>query len=1639
MASVKEDREAVKKPSKYLDVKGKNYVPWTIRTERSLKDDDAWEYVIDVAEGGTDEPDPATATNAQKKAWKEGNSKALAVIMNYLQDQTLTSVSTHKNSARNMWNALEKTMTQSGDADKLNARTDLGAYQHKYSADVVETLEGMEKLHRTFEHGTNPVPLTNVEKIGYLATALACAGGRWITISDELNSSNQQGQHGVGYAPPTYESVRERVEKEQRDKVNRRGAWMHEKVPFQFGGGRPTGGYNGGNKTIAKGQGRAYITSFKAAIDNGCTTDVADSIATVAQANAADGSDSGGAGGGGAGGGYGTRVRGRCYKCGERGHRQADCKSNMHCGVCNKNNHWYNNCTRKNDNGGGNGGGDNGGGNGNGNTQQRGQRAGPVGGDAASHDDDDAGSIASYATARGLSAREASVLADFVASRDVDRKSSVEIPFDSGCSQTMTDTSKHLSNYRRLSNHPGVRIADDTVIPVKGVGDQKIVTTTKNGESHVVEIKNTLHVPGLGEPLISVSGMSDEGCRITFMENRGPAIVTKPTKSESKTEPVGKTVAVAEHNGTLWTFLANLNELKKLTFNSALAFKVNLELWHKRFGHIGVQRLKILLCKQLARRYPPGSEILERRQKEVMRSLMEFCEVCEISNAKKRAARRKSSGTSRATEDNERFYIDACIVNVVAKTGAVCFVSMVDCKTRYGFYKGLGARRDIYETFIEWQAHAEREMDKPIRIIRCDNAPEYVAGRLGNHIRNVGIKHELTSVDTSWMNNVAERRIQTIQGMIRAMLVQANLGDEYWDWAGREANEMINMTPTSSLPNNECPYKARYGKEPDIDLVKTFGSPAYVYNVKQGRDNKMSNRSDRGIQVGRSPNMFGWQVEMDKDGHIENSTNVKHDESFATGYMQGRIRRQATGLVFEQMGGAPISAAEMEPRLTVVVGGNDQSGPVIPKRYVQFSHHGLDDEHEQERREQTDRNLSHARDAPDEEVQEQQINGVETARDGEERSASRPTESPEPVRRSDRQPKPNPKYANLARALKAKIGDVALTVRTLEKMGMSLPQIAMTVIGKMDDGNGTAKTRNVRPIIEAIATIANVEPRTLIEIEGYEEGERKLWRAATQSEYDALMKNQTWMLVPPERGRGKPVRCKWVFKAKTGADGELTRRKARLVALGFSQRHGVDYDETWAPTMSPVSMRTILGVATARGYQTRQADVPNAYLKSTLEHKVFMRQPEGFEVEGKEDWECLLLKALYGLKQAGMEWHKNISKFFLDLGYVQCGMDNCVFIKKDNQGWQTVVGIHVDDTLIVARDDYEIEVLGKALKDKYNADVEDLTYYCGIKIERDLKSKRTFMSQEAYIDKMVDKYDSTSERSVRNPMTDTKLTKEMCPQTEDEINKMKNVPYRNLVGALLYAAMMTRPDIAVAVHELSKFMQNPGMDHWRAAIRVLRYLKGTKKHGNLFDGTGVTFTDKGDGTSQMGSPVHIYCDADYAGDLDDRRSMSGLMVSIAGCLVYWRAKKQGGVTLSTMESEIVSLGTAVQFNEYIVALLTELGIETEMPSVIREDNQSAIAYTKNAKNQSKARHIGVRFHYIRESVRDGKVRIIYCPTDQMLADIFTKRLPTDQFEYLRNGIGIVMVPDGMRDDKQMIAKIATIYGEWECREFRIER
>jgi hypothetical protein len=217
---------------------------------------------------------------------------------------------------------------------------------------------------------------------------------------------------------------------------------------------------------------------------------------------------------------------------------------------------------------------------------------------------------------------------------------------------------------------------------------------------------------------------------------------------------------------------------------------------------------------------------------------------------------------------------------------------------------------------------------------------------------------------------------------------------------------------------------------------------------------------------------------------------------------------------------------------------------------------------------------------------------------------------------------------------------------------------------------------------------------------------------------------------------------------------------------------------------------------------------------------------------------------------------------------------------------------------------------------------------------------------------------------------------------------MESRPYRSLVGSLLYVATCTRPDIAFSVCQLSRHLEMPTHEHWKAAIRVLRFLKTTLVKGLHYTG------------SSNGLQLCAYSDADWASNRDDRRSTSGILVMMNNAPVIFKSRTQQVVTLSTAEAEYVSLSMCVQEVIWLLSLLDEMGIKYGRPITIHEDNQSAIAIANNNGYQSRAKHIDIRHHFIRQHISACKIEIQYIESKSQLADYLTKPLATKQFELL---------------------------------------
>lgn len=498
--------------------------------------------------------------------------------------------------------------------------------------------------------------------------------------------------------------------------------------------------------------------------------------------------------------------------------------------------------------------------------------------------------------------------------------------------------------------------------------------------------------------------------------------------------------------------------------------------------------------------------------------------------------------------------------------------------------------------------------------------------------------------------------------------------------------------------------------------------------------------------------------------------------------------------------------------------------------------------------------------------------------------------------------------------------------------------------------------------------------------------EKAKWEEAMGKELKSLKDNEVWELttLPPDK---KAVGCKWVYRVKTNSDGSIERFKARLVARGFDQKYGLDYDETFCPVVRLESLRSLIALSTQRGLELHHVDVHTAFLNGTLQEEVFMKQPTGYEKEGEEHLVCKLRKSIYGLKQSSRCWNTALDAHLKQMGFTQLKSDPCIYVSGGDDPFY--IGVYVDDMILAGKEAVRMKSVKKQLASKFDIkDLGKLSYFLGMSIVQDLEQRRTWMGQPMHTEKLLTRMGMSDCKPVKTPV---EPGNRLVKASEDE-EAVDQQSYQSLVGSLMYLATCTRPDIAYAVGMLARYSSKPNQSHWVAAKRVLRYLKGTVNFGLVYSGD---------------SCVVGHSDADWAGDVDDRKSTSGYMFQIAGGPVSWRSRKQNTVALSTAEAEYVALSSAAQECVWMRRLVAELGNPPGGPTIILEDNQSSIAMAKNPQFHGRAKHIDIKHHFIREQVSAGSIELKYCPTQEMLADVLTKGLPQQQFSLLREKAGIL--------------------------------
>jgi hypothetical protein len=495
----------------------------------------------------------------------------------------------------------------------------------------------------------------------------------------------------------------------------------------------------------------------------------------------------------------------------------------------------------------------------------------------------------------------------------------------------------------------------------------------------------------------------------------------------------------------------------------------------------------------------------------------------------------------------------------------------------------------------------------------------------------------------------------------------------------------------------------------------------------------------------------------------------------------------------------------------------------------------------------------------------------------------------------------------------------------------------------------------------------------------------KHWLPVIRKELNQIVRTETFRIVKTKdvpRGR-RIITGKMVLAVKRNKKGYITKLKARFVAHGFRQQYGKDYHSTFAPTVHKASLRLMLSLGARNQWKLKQFDVKGAFLLSDLKYAIFLRPPKLvaklLNMAENEVWE--LQKTLYGLKQSAHRWHQDFTAEMIRLGFTACPDDACLFRRSDKRG-ELIIGVHVDDCVVIASNNAVFDNFMKAFKYPCS-DVGPLDYCLGLRVDYD--GKTITLSQSADIEALAARYGVLGTRKVRTPMDPKiKFMSEQCPQTEKDQAAMAKIPYRNLLGALQYAAW-NRPDIACSVNKLAQYCNNPGKAHWAALRRVLIYLYHSRHHG-------MTFGNRRN-TAPKTNLISFWVDSDHAGDLDDNKSRTGLIIKCAGDTIECLTKKQKACTNSTAWAETKAIGVMARKLGFYRRVLAFLGYPQSGPVNGFTDSAAALALQDRGFVKYQMNHLRCDFQQVHDAIKEKRMNLQHIAGNINPSDVLTKALP----------------------------------------------
>jgi hypothetical protein len=547
---------------------------------------------------------------------------------------------------------------------------------------------------------------------------------------------------------------------------------------------------------------------------------------------------------------------------------------------------------------------------------------------------------------------------------------------------------------------------------------------------------------------------------------------------------------------------------------------------------------------------------------------------------------------------------------------------------------------------------------------------------------------------------------------------------------------------------------------------------------------------------------------------------------------------------------------------------------------------------------------------------------------------------------------------------------------------------------KLIDTRKEAKNEKCFASIEEIETIAgltNDDPKNVQR--ALKSNQSEEWKKAMKLELESFKEHEVYKEV--KNSGQNLITTRWVFTTKmTG------KKKARLVGRGFSQIPGIDFHETFSPTLKADTLKLILALTAQNGWKFCQMDVSTAFLNAPLEEEIYAKIPEGAPNANNPSLVWKIEKAMYGLKQAPRAWNNCMTEFLKEIGMERTKTDICVF-KKCLNGIIILVLLYVDDLFIVSNSQNELENIKEKLNKRFKMNnMEEARNFIGFNITKNNETGEIAINQNDFAGNLLEKTQFSF-----TPISNTPLAPKMrlvqieTEMTKEEKEYMKDKPYGNIVGSLVYLATNTRPDLTFAVQQLARHMQNPRRVHWEALERTLSYLKRVPKHEIVYKPNCV-------------NQILAYSDADYQGDNGSSYSTSGYTIMLAGGAIAWGSKKQDRIARSSTEAEFNALDYCARTVEELSSICKELEIEMPVPKVY-EDNQSTISIVRNHDKHQRSRHFDFRRNIIRDLEEAKVIQLEYICTEDNLADPMTKSVSGPRLNKMSQAWGLRTLGGGV--------------------------